>query len=167
MSYTVGNWTVAPQTSDTISTPKTPSIPDLSFAADYTVIKDSSDEVRLANTTSIGLMPAEYLRYGKHTVANVYQNVDVPASKRTRTTEGVRTLSEIRYNLKATNSVSGDEVVIPMRGWICLEVPTDDLVTSAALQELLMRTLATAFATGKVDASLVTDVARGDLNPTA
>lgn len=167
MSYTVGNWTVAPMTVDTISTPKSLSTPDLSYATDYTVTQREANEVRLANTTAPGLTPQEFLRYGRSQVANVYNNVNVPESMKCNVKSGVRTLCEIRYNLKATNSVSGDELLLPMRGWICLEVPTVDFITSSALSDLFFRTIAAATDTGAVTGSLVTDVARGDLDPAA
>lgn len=167
MSYTTGNWTVAPLTSDTISNPKSLSIPDLDYAVDYTTASRGTDEATLANVTAPGLQPAEVLRYGRSRVADVYNGASIPASQRCNVREGVRTLHEVRYNLKATNSVSGEELLLPMRGWICLQAPTVDFITSGALTDLVKRTIAAAFATGAVDGSLVTDVARGDLDPTA
>jgi transglutaminase-like putative cysteine protease len=165
MSYTIGNWTVASLTTDTISTAKTPSVPDLSYSADYTVVEDEPTQARLANVTGSGLTPVEYLRYGRTNVNDVYQSFDVPMSQQLPNKRGVRTLQEVRYVLKATNSISGAEVLLPMRGWICLEVPTADMVAPAALNELLQRTIAASFATGKVDGSQATAVARGDLIP--
>jgi transglutaminase-like putative cysteine protease len=165
MSYTVGNWTVASLTTDTISTAKTPSVPDLSYSSDYTVIEDEPTQARLANITGSGLTPVEYLRYGRTSVNDVYTSFDVPASQQLPNKRGIRTLQEVRYVLKATNSVSGAEVLLPMRGWICLEAPTADIVAPAALTELLMRTISASFGTGKTDGSQAISVARGDLIP--
>lgn len=167
MSYTVGNWTVASLTTDTISSPKSLSVPDLSYASDFTVAAKTQTEQRLSNKTGSSLLPVETLRYGRRDVNNVYNILPVPDAQQCNAKAGVLLTTEVRYLLKATNSVSGQEVLLPMRGWLNLTVPTVDLVTPAALQQLLMRTLATAFATGSSDGSLVTSVARGDLDPTS
>jgi hypothetical protein len=168
MSYTIGNWTVEPLTSDSISTAKALSLVDLDYATDYTVTERGTAEVRLANTTGAGLAPVEQLRYGRTRVKDIYaSSMDVPAGQKCNSKEGIRSLHEIRYLLKATNGVSGQELLLPMRGWICLEVPTVDFISASALTDLFKRTVSAALATGKTDGTLVADVARGDLDPTA
>lgn len=167
MAYTIGNWTVESLTQDSISNPKSLSIVDLSFASDYTVTKRGTDITEIANLTSSGLHPAEHIRYGRTRVKDVYDTFsDVPAIQRSNITEGIQTLVELRYLLKATNSVSGEEIILPMKGWCCLRVPTMDLISTQALEDLLKRTISAAFATGSTDGSLVTRIVRGDLDPT-
>lgn len=163
--YTIGNWTVDQLTTDTISTAKSLSLVDLDYANDYTLASSKPTEASLSNTTGSGIIPVESLRYSRTKVQDVYKNFDVQTSQRLNTPEGVRTLHEIKFLLKATNSVSGQEILLPMRGWICLELPTADFVQPAALELLLKRTASAALATGKTDGTLVTDVARGDLDP--
>jgi hypothetical protein len=163
--YTLGNWTVDQLTTDTISTAKSLSLVDLDYADDYTPTETNPNEARLANTTGTGLNPVEYLRYGRQFVKDIYNMFDVPQAARCNVADGVRTLHEVRYLLKATNSVSGDEILLPFRGWICLEAPTVDFVKPAAIELLLKRTVSAALATGSVDGTLATDVARGDLLP--
>lgn len=167
MSYTVGNWTVASQTVDTISTPKTLSIPDLSYATDFSVQSRNKTEIRLANSTGAGLLTPEILRYVRQGEQDIYSSFNVPESQQINVRDGVVVTTEVRYLLKATNSVSGQEVILPMRGWINLKVPTADFITGQALTDLLMRTIASAFKTGATDGTLVKDLARGDLDPTA
>jgi hypothetical protein len=140
-------------------------VPDLDYTVDYTVIEDEPTQARLANTTGAGLTPVEYLRYGRTNVNDIYSSFDVPMSQQLPNKRGIRTLSEVRYVLKATNSVSGAEVLLPMRGWVCLEAPTADMVAPQALTELLKRTIAASFGTGKVDGSQAVATARGDLIP--
>jgi hypothetical protein len=165
--YTVGNWSVDALTEDTITEPKSLSIVDLSYAADYTVASRLADEVSLANTTSGALTPPEHLRYGKQKISDVYSQFDVQPSQRLNAREGERTMSEVKFLLKATNSVSGQEVLLPFRGWICLQAPTVDFVNATALNYLLKRTIAAAFATGSTDETLAMHMAQGDLDPTA
>lgn len=163
--YTIGNWTVDQLTTDSISTAKSLSLVDLDYGDDYTVIADEPTEAKLANTTGSGLNPVEYLRYGRRTVKDVYSTFPVPDAQKCSVTDGVRTLHEVRLLLKATNSVSGEEVLLPFKGWICLEAPTADFVKPAAIELLLKRTVSCALATGSTDGTLATDVARGDLVP--
>lgn len=167
MSYTVGNWTVESLTTDSISTAKSLSIVDLDYASDFSVTKRGTDITEIANLTSTGLQPAEHIRYGRSRVKDVYDTFsDVPSIQRSNITEGAQTLVELRYLLKATNSVSGEEILLPMKGWLCLRVPVMDLVSTQALTDLLKRTISAAFATGSTDGSLITKVVRGDLDPT-
>jgi hypothetical protein len=170
MAYTIGNWTVESLTSDTISSTKNLPIPDLDFASDYTVAKDGSEEVLLINKTGSSLKPVEMIRYTRRRVPDVYKsglsaNLDTCGSQRANCTEGISAYAELAYVLKATNSVSGEEIVLPMRGSIAFTVPTVDFVSPAALEQLVKRSIATMFATGTVDGTMATDIARGDLNP--
>jgi hypothetical protein len=167
MAYVVGNWSTEPMTSDTASTPKNLAVVDLSFATDYTVTSRGTTEVILANTTGAGLMPPEYLRYGAKRIQDVYKQFDVPESAKCNVREGVRSLIEVKYLLKSTNSVSGEEILLPMRAWLCSDVPVVDMVTPNALFDLYKRAIGAALPTGAVTGKLVTDVARGDLDPTA
>jgi len=163
--YTVGNWTVDQLTADSISDPKSLTLVDLDYAHDYSVASRDAAEVRLANKTGAGITPVEQLRYGRQKVKDVYNQFDVQSGQRMNVTEGVRTLAEVKTLLKATNSVSGQEILIPLRGWICLEVPTADFVTPVALELLLKRTVAASLATGSVNGDLAVAMARGDLDP--
>jgi hypothetical protein len=170
MEYTIGNWTIEPQTHDSISNAKNLPIPDLSFSTDYTVAKDGSEEVILINKTGDSLKPVEMIRYTRRRVADVYKsglsaNLDTCGASRANCTEGVSAYAELAYVLKATNSVSGEEVVLPMRGSIAFTVPTVDFVSPAALEALVKRSIATMFTTGAVDGTMATNIARGDLNP--
>jgi hypothetical protein len=58
-------------------------------------------------------------------------------------------------------------VVLPMRGALSFTVPTVDFISPAALEDLVKRTVSTMFATGSVNGTQATHVARGDLDPTA
>lgn len=170
MSETIGNWTVDVLTTDTISSTKNLPIPDLSYAADFTVAKSTSEEVVLINKTGASLRPAEMIRYTRRPVQDVYKSglssqLDISNSQRANCTSGVNAYGEIAYMLKATNSVSGEEIVLPMRGAVSFTVPTIDFVSPTALGTLIKRVISVMFDTGKVDGSLATNIARGDLNP--
>lgn len=165
MNYTIGNWTVVSQTTDTTSTPKTLSITDLSYDKDFTVATTSNEELILHNMTGKALSTAESIRYARTNVADVYKNSNVPATSRLAAKQGVRTLCEVQLELKATNNVSGAEVTIPAKGWICIQIPTAAMVTPEAVEYVLGRTIAAAFNKGATDENRIVELVRGDLNP--
>lgn len=165
MNYTIGNWTVASLTTDTISTAKSLSLTDLDYTSDYSVSKDGTEEAILTNITGASLVSPEALRFGKTPIVDVYSGTDIPSISRLPAKGGVRTLCEVKFNLQAVNSVSGQEVLLPFKGWICLQLPTASVVTSAAVLYALKRTISSAFATGGVTEAMEVAIARGDYIP--
>lgn len=165
MQYTTGNWTVASLTQDTISQTKNIVATDIDFANDYTIASASPSEVVLQNKTGNALTPMEQIRYGRTNLADIYRNTDITPAMRDQNKTGLRLLSEVTFKIKATNSVSGDEELLPFRGWVVLETPKSDLVTADAIAYLQQRVVSAMYETGKVDETLVANIARGDLNP--
>lgn len=165
MKYTVGKWEVETMTTDSITTDKQLSVPDLDYANDYSVSKDAGSEAILINTTGASLMSPESIRYGHSKVSDVYNGSDIPALMRHPIRSGVRTLAEVRTTLSATNTVTGEVFELPLKGWICLQLPTVNLITNEAVSMLLLRTIAAAFNTGSIDATREIEIARGDLAP--
>jgi hypothetical protein len=164
--YTTGNWSVEQLTTDSITTPKDLSIVDLDYSNDFTVVSEKPTEVILANTTGEGFIPVEHIRYGRRPLADIYGNFpDVASGQRTPVKDGYRCMTEVKYLLKATNTVSGQEILLPFRSWISYDIPMVDFVKPQAVELLVKRTIASAFATGKVDDTMIVDIARGDLNP--
>lgn len=167
MNYTIGNWTVASQTTDTISTAKTPSIVDLDYASDFTLASEKPTEVQLANITGLALTPVETLRYARSKVDDVYAmlNTGIDDAHKANAKSGTSLLTELTLQLKATNSVSGEEILLPMRGRIVLVAPTVSFVGPDALKYLLLRTISAGFGTGEVIGTQAVNMARGDLDP--
>lgn len=166
--YVVGNWTVSELTTDTITTAKNVSVPDIDWAHDYVIQKDSNGtECILANVTGDTLVAPEVVRVVRNSIDDIYKNikVDVPNTARLPARKGVRTLVELNRVYQATNSVSGEEYLIPVRGWTALEMPTASLITSDAVDDLLKREIGVLFDTGVTTPSLEVGIARGDLNP--
>lgn len=166
LSYTVGNWSVASHEVDTITTPKSLSIPDLDFAVDYSVASDKGSDTSITNVTGTALEPVEKLRYAKEKVNDVYRTVDTLKANQLPSPVGARVLAEATEIISATNTVSGAELEIPIRVWTCIESSTHNAVTGAALLWALKRHVAQLFETGSVDESLLVELFRGDLDPT-
>lgn len=165
MQYTTGNWTVESLTIDTITTPKSVSMTDLDFANDFAESASSDSEAILKNTTGSSFVSPEKIRYAKARIANVYSGTDIPTLQMFANKTGIRTLAEVSFNLKATNSVSGEEVLLPLRGWTCLAIPDCDIVTDDAVEYLLKRTQSVCYDTGSTDEGREVKLARGILSP--
>lgn len=166
--YTTGNWTVdhdiTPSTSETHTLTPT-KVP----RADFSAKGNNGVEAILVNNTGSGLSVSEQLRFAANSVANVYNGSGIPAASQLSAKAGVRTLSEIRVNLLATNSVSGEEVYVPQRAWIVYETPQSPIVTRDAIVYTLNRLLGAALMdTSAASPSLADRVLaeiRGDLDP--
>lgn len=165
LSYTVGSWTITDLVTDTVSAPKNLPVPDLTYASDFAVSKNDPAEAVLVNVTGASLASPESIRYAKTNINDVYVGTDIPSAQRSAVKSGVRTLCEVRFQLKAVNSVSGSEIFLPFRGWVCLQLPTANIVTGAAVTYALQRAVASTLKTGVVTNSREIEVARGDLIP--
>lgn len=164
-NYTIGNWTVSSLYHDTVTATKNIAVADLSYTTDYTKVTDEPDEAVIGNTTSTELTSPESIRYGVSQVANVYTGTSTDATSQFPSRKGVQILVEINENYRAVNSVTGQEVDLPCKGRIVLRVPSNSAVNATLLQDLLTRTIAAAFATGKITSSRVVELARGSLLP--
>lgn len=166
LNYTVGNWTIVSNEVDTISAPKSLAIPDLDFAHDFSVVTDSASEARLLNTSGTALEPVEKLRYAKEKVNDIYRTVDTLKANQLPSPVGARVLAESTEILSATNSVSGQELNIPIRVWTVVESSTHNTITGQALLWALARHFAAMFGTGEVNSNMLVRLFRGDLDPT-
>lgn len=165
LNYTSGNWTITSLTTDTIATAKTLSIKDLDYTNDFAVTQDEPLEARLSNITGSSLISAENLRYAKSAVSNVYTGTEVGASNQMPVKTGIRTLVEANVLVKAVNSVSGEEYMLPIRAWTIVQVPNASFVSNAVLEYALGRALGALFNTGATTIGRVEEVARGSLLP--
>jgi hypothetical protein len=164
MNYTVGDWTVESTMVDSISDPKTLQVDDLSWSSDYSA-SEKANETILINTTGSSIVAPEQIRIGRTRISDIYSNTDVPAPYRSPIKNGYRTVNEVTLFLTATNSVSGEELVIPVKAWLCMQVPVSQLITTDLLAFLRNRVLSATTKTGSVDGSLLLSEMRGDSNP--
>jgi hypothetical protein len=166
LNYSVGNWTVASNEVDSISTTKSLALPDLDFSHDFSVVAGTSSESRLLNTSGTSLEPVEKLRYGRERVADIYRTIGTLKANQLPSPVGARVLAESTEILSASNSVSGAELEFPIRVWTCVESSTHNVVTGTALLWALKRHIASMFLTGQVDDEMLIRLFRGDLDPT-
>lgn len=169
LNYQVGNWTIVSTEADTISTAKTVSVADLKYATDFSVKSGgNSTDTRIVNTTTDGLVINEEIAYGRQDISDIYKTsrFSCPTVSKIPVIEGSRIRIRVDELLKATNSVTGQECVIPCAAWLNLDLPKSNLANADLVDWLFKRLIASALDTGKTDASLLVKMARGDLDPT-
>lgn len=164
-NYTIGDFTVSDLVTDTITVAKNISVPDLKYATDYTKVLDSSEEAKIANTTGPDLLSHENIRFARSEVSNIYVGVNSDSAMVLPQKKGVQVMCELSNTYRATNSVSGNEYDLPCKGRIVLRFPASTCVTEALVTDLLVRTIASAFGTGAVNADRIMDLAMGALLP--
>lgn len=165
-NYTSGNWSVSDLTTDTVTTPKNISVPDLSYSVDYAKTMDEPDEAKIANITSPDLAVHETIRFARSKVTNVYQNETlVDASNVSPNKTGVQVMVELSIIYRAVNSVTGEERDIPTKGRIVLRIPSVSYVTDAIILDLFQRTVSAATKTGATNQSRIVELVRGSLLP--
>lgn len=164
-NYTLGNWTVSDDYSDTVTATKSLAIPDLDFKHDFSKKEDEPTSASIVNTTSAGLNPSETVKFGYSTVANIYTNTDVDAAAYAPSKRGVQVMAEISENYKAVNSVTGDEVILPCKGRVVLRFPSMSCVNETLIKDLLYRSISASLSTGSTDATRIIELAKGSLLP--
>lgn len=163
--YTIGNWTVSALTTDTVSTAKTLSIPDLSYVADYARQKLDDESATIINVTGTSVNSPESIRYACSSVNDVYSGLKTDKVNKFESTKGMQVMAEIKSTYRGVNSVTGREIDIPITGRVVLRVPSFSCVTSALVQDALNRTVACSLNTGKTDASRMVELLRGSVLP--
>lgn len=163
--YTQNHWTVSALYKDTIQTAKSVSVPDMDFVHDFKKKVDEPSEAIITNVSGSEISTMETVRYGVSNVNNVYQGTNTELAAQAPTKKGVQILVELTENYRATHATTGEEIDLPCKGRIVLRFPTHACVTEEMVQDLLSRTISSALASGKTDASRLVEVARGSLLP--
>lgn len=174
MSITVGNWTIEPMYNDSISEPKALSIPDLDYAHDFServklkgrTPSASADEKYFVNNTGASIVSPEQTIYGRQPIANVYANLDIDSSAQLAQKGGHRVYCTDYVLYSAVNSVSGVEVIVPLRGTVSVDVPDASLVSQAIVEDFETRLMSHMFGTNQTNGDMTAKMLRGDLDPT-
>lgn len=166
LDYTIGNWTIKSHEVDSISVPKTVSIPDLDYVHDFSVASADPNNVYLINVSGSALIPVERMRYGKERVSDIYRNTDIPRISQFSSPIGARAVFEDINYFTVTNAITGSEQIVPTRLWTCIESIMGNVITGEALLWSLLRHIAQMFPTGAVDDNMLIRIFRGDLDPT-
>lgn len=165
MEYTTGNWSITSLTLDTDPTSKNIAVPNLTYSSDFKRTKDEPKDAAMTNITSGGVISAEEVQYGRSLIPNIYTGLGIDANAQLAHKGAVQAMNKIIFYVRATNSVSGQEVMIPNIFYLVGRVSTSPIVTGDLVDYGLKRCIANAFATGKTDESRMMELFKGSLLP--
>lgn len=165
INYTVGDWTVSDNVTDTLTVAKNISVPDLDYAIDYKKVVDEPSEAKIANITGPDLLSHEDIRFARSDVANIYSGVSIDSALVLPQKKGIQVMCELSNTYRAVNSVTGNEYDLPCKGRVVLRFPAFTCVTSDLVKDLLIRTISAAFDTGSTNATRIMELARGSMLP--
>lgn len=163
--YTVGNWTVSANYDDTLTEAKTISVPDLLYAADYAKKEDEPTKAVIVNTTGDSIVSSEAIKFGCVPVNDIYASTGVTTDMMASSRKGVQALIEVNVMYSAVNNSTGQEIILPCRGRLTLQVPSLPCVTGDLLDDVCLRTFAATRATGDTSSERLVDIAKGSLLP--
>lgn len=154
---------------DSITTAKTLSVPDLSYAADFAVTRDTPDEVVITNTTSPIDQP-ETIRFGYNQVADVYRGTGIDPSVASVSKRGASIVVQLNDILRVAcdseTNCSPVQFDLPISTHIVMKVPINQYITADLVKQLVLRNVAALFSTGKTDSTRIDALLRHALTPT-
>lgn len=144
---TNGNWTVTID-QDRTNWGQDESIPAVKYGSDLrTFFKPAKQTVRtqartadlcLTDITGTGLEPSHEISVGSKKISNIYQNYNIDNDSKSTSRTGAQVLVEDNIYYNAANSVSGQEVILPVMIRTVAIVPTsivnEDVVADAMKQ---------------------------------
>lgn len=153
---------------DSITTPKELSIPDLDYAKDFAVVTDEPGSLVLTNITSPIDQP-EKIRWGYQNINNVYANSGIDPAYYAPSKRGISIVSQVSevWKVGETTDTCGCPlpVYLPVEGHVVFKVPTHSAITENMVEAFLRRVMDTLYATGSVSPERIGKLMRGSLRP--
>lgn len=137
----------------------------LNFGADFKVKSDEPNEVVITNLTSPVVYP-ERMRISSSEVVNVYNGSSIEPSLYSPTKRGTSLLVQLTEIWKVTDTDNPSyEIALPVSAHLVIKVPNHELVTPAAVENLVGRTISGLYETGQTTTTRLTALLRGSLKP--
>lgn len=154
---------------DSISTAKTLSVPDLDYAKDFAVTRDTPDEVIITNTTSPIDQP-ETFRFGYNQIADVYKNTGIDPSVAAVSKRGASIVVQLndilRVSCNSETTCNPVQFDLPISTHVVIKVPVNQYINADLVKQLVLRNVAALFNTGSVTADRIDALLRHALQPT-
>lgn len=154
---------------DSVTTAKTVSIPDLSYGKDFAVTRDTPDEVVITNTTSPIDQP-ETFRFGYSNVADVYKNTGIDPSVASVSRRGVSLVVQmndiLRVGCSSETECNPVQFDLPISTHIVVKVPLNQYITADLVKQEILRNVAALFGTGEITSARIDALLRHALTPT-
>lgn len=154
---------------DSVSSKLTLEIPTLSYAKDFSVKSDTSNEVVLTNVTS-PLDQPETIRFAIQNIGNVYTGTSVAVENRSVSQRGVQLLIQLNDILRVEAADEGNNPCcetgfdLPISSHIVIKVPLNQYVNADIVLAVVQRNIAALFEENNTSARL-NSMLRGALKP--
>lgn len=151
---------------DSITTPKTVSIPDLKYSTDFKVSTDVPGEVIMTNVTS-PLDRNETIRFALTNVKDIYSNTGVDPSCMAASHQGISLVAQVsdvwRYADAAVPTAA--VVDLPISAHLVIKAPKSSFLAADDYLAIAQRAFALLFATGSVTSGRLMSLLKGALDP--
>jgi hypothetical protein len=138
---------------------------ELNFAADFSVVKQSSGSILLANLNS-DRDRVENIRFEAKPIKDVYANSGINASVQSANKAGMSVLVQVTDTLSVTDDADATfRVDAPVSLHMVLKVPACAELTEAHVLTYTGRLVSALFETGSNDESRLKALLRGSLTP--
>jgi hypothetical protein len=153
---------------DSITTPKTVSVPDLKYTTDFKVSTDVPGELIMTNVTS-PLDRNETIRFAVSNVKDIYAGSGVDSSCMAASHQGISLVAQVadvwRY---ADSAVPTAPVVdLPISAHLVIKAPKSSYLSADDYLAIAQRAFALLFATGSVTSTRLMQMLKGALDPNA
>nr|QXV86435.1 coat protein [Leviviridae sp.] len=153
---------------DSVTTEKSVSIPDLSYLTDFAVKDESATALVLTNTTSPVDQP-ELVRWGYQNIADIYAGTGIDPSFMAVSRRGVSLVGQVNDILRITPAEESgcctmQQILLPIEAHWVLKFPVSQYVTPEIARQVLNRAYSTSFGTGEVGSKRLGAMMRGSLS---
>lgn len=157
---------------DKVATTKNVAVPQLSYAADFSVKAETSSEVVLTNTTS-PLDQPETIRFALEPVRNVYNGTAIDPSAQSTSKNGVSLLVQVNDILRVSPETGesgcccGDGAMdFPISTHIVIKTPLVQYIDADTVLSVVKRNISALFGEGTdVTSARLNSMLRGALKP--
>lgn len=150
---------------DSVTTGKQVTIPDLSYSADFCVTENQPNECILTNTTT-PIDQYEHLRIGVTSIKDVYQGTGIDPAYCAPTRNGFSAVSQVNDIIRVTADEDPTFVVdLPVSAHIVVKGAKNQHISASDYLTVALRAVAGLFGTGETDASRIDEIIRGALLP--
>lgn len=144
---------------------KTLTRPNLNYAANFAVSTNTDMKSVIVNLTSPVDQP-ETMRFQQTNVANVYDGTSIDPSVYATSKAGVSVVAQVNDIVRVTDSVDATfQVDLPISAHIVVKVPRSQYITSAMVETVVARCVASLYDTDSIGTTRIDKLVRGSMLP--
>lgn len=144
---------------------KTLTRPNLNYAANFAVNINTDAKCVITNLTSPVDQP-ETFRWQESNVANIYEGSAIDPSVYATSKAGVSVVAQVNNILRVTDTVDPTfQVDLPMSVHMVIKVPRSQYITSANIETVVARCVASLYDTDSTGTTRIDKLVRGSMLP--